>query len=99
MYDGCIFPYSICKRLTKLDLSRQTIYNSSMLNIKISSKVKESAWKDLKHLASEQNRNISSVLTEAVEEYIQRKRLRPVVLAHLEESMEQNEELGRLLAK
>ena len=80
-------------------MSRRTICNFSMPNIKISSKVKDSAWKDLKHLASEQNKSISSVLTEAVEEYIQRKRLRPAVLAHLEESMEQNEELGRLLAK
>ena len=70
-----------------------------MHSIKISSKVEESAWKDLKFLAAEQNRNISSVLTEAIEEYIQRKRIRPVVLAHLDKSMEQNEELGRLLAK
>ena len=70
-----------------------------MPNIKISSKVEESAWRGLKFLAAEQNRSISSVLTEAVEEYIQRKRLRPVVLAHLEQSIEKNEELGRLLAK
>jgi len=70
-----------------------------MHSIKISSKVEESTWKDLKFLAAEQNRNISSVLTEAIEEYIQRKRIRPVVLAHLDNSMEQNEELGRLLAK
>ncbi len=70
-----------------------------MHSIKISSKVEESTWKDLKFLAAEQNRNISSVLTEAIEEYIQRKRIRPVVLAHLDNSMEQNEELGKLLAK
>lgn len=36
-----------------------------MPNIKISSKVEESAWQSLKFLAAEQNRNISSVLTEA----------------------------------
>ena len=70
-----------------------------MHSIKISSKVEESTWKDLKFFAAEQNRNISSVLTEAIEEYIQRKRIRPVVLAHLDNSMEQNEELGKLLAK
>ena len=86
-------------RLTSLDMSRQNSYNYCMPNIKISSKVEESAWQSLKFLAAEQNRNISSVLTEAVEEYIQRKRLRPVVLAHLEQSMEKNEELGKLLAK
>ena len=75
-------------------MSRQKSYNYCMSNIKISSKVEESAWHDLKFLAAEQNRNISSVLTEAVEEYIQRKRLRPVVLAHLEQSMEKKRGIG-----
>ena len=52
-----------------------------------------------KSLAKEQHQNVSGLLTEAIREYVKRKRVRPVVLTHLEASMEQNEELGKLLAK
>jgi len=38
-------------------------------------------------------------LTEAISEYVRRKRVRPEVLNHLENSMDQNEELGKLLAR
>ena len=70
-----------------------------MQNIKISSKVDEVVWNDLKSLAKEQHQNVSGLLTEAIREYVERKRVRPAVLTHLETSMEQNEELGKLLAK
>ena len=70
-----------------------------MKNIKISSKVDEVVWQDLKALAQERHQNVSGLLTDAIREYVQRKRIRPVVLTHLESSMEQNEELGKLLAR
>ena len=70
-----------------------------MQNIKISSKVDEAVWNDLKSLAKEQHQNVSGLLTEAIREYVKRKRVRPAVLTLLEASMEQNEELGKLLAK
>ncbi len=70
-----------------------------MATVKISSKVEEEVWLDLKKLASESHRNISGVLTEAIEDYVNRRRVRPVVMACLEDSMEENEELGRLLAE
>ena len=70
-----------------------------MQNIKISSKVDEVIWNDLKSLAKEQHQNVSGLLTEAIREYVERKRVRPAVLTHLETSMEQNQELGKLLAK
>ena len=70
-----------------------------MQSIKISSKVDEVVWNDLKSLAKEQHQNVSGLLTEAIREYVTRKRVRPAVLTHLEASMEQNEELGKLLAK
>jgi len=70
-----------------------------MSNIKVSSKVDESAWEDLKQLASESHQNISGVLTEAITEYVSRRRVRPLVLSELEQSMQENEELGKLLAK
>jgi predicted transcriptional regulator len=70
-----------------------------MQNIKISSKVDEVVWKDLKALAQEQHQNVSGLLTEAIREYIKRKRVRPEVLTHLDDSMQENNELGKLLAQ
>ena len=70
-----------------------------MAAIKISSKVEEKVWKDLKDLAEESHQNVSGLLTEAIEEYVQRRRVRPIVLQHLEDSIELNETLGELLAR
>jgi predicted transcriptional regulator len=66
--------------------------------VKISSKVDEKVWRDLKSLADDMHQNVSGLLTEAIQEYVARRRVRPVVLRHLEKSMDENEELGRLLA-
>jgi predicted transcriptional regulator len=70
-----------------------------MQSIKISSKVDEDTWNELKALASETHQNLSGLLTEAIQDYVRRKRVRPEVLKHLEQSMTENEELGKLLAK
>ena len=70
-----------------------------MAAIKISSKVEEAVWEDLKALAAENDRNVSGVLTEAIADYVRRHRVRPEVLSHLEDSIRENEELGRLLAQ
>ena len=70
-----------------------------MHSIKISSKVDEATWNDLKALAAETHQNVSGLLTEAIREYVSRKRVRPVVLQHLEQSIADNEALGRLLAE
>lgn len=70
-----------------------------MAPIKISSKVDEKAWNALRQLAEESHQSISGLLTEAVVEYLQRRRVRPEVLTHLENSMRDNDALGRLLAK
>ena len=70
-----------------------------MQNIKISSKVDEAVWGELKALAKEQHQNVSGLLTEAISEYVKRKRIRPEVLSHLEDSIAQNDELGKLLAQ
>lgn len=71
----------------------------TMSTIKISSKVEESVWNDLKDLANESHRNVSGLLTEAIADYVRRHRVRPEVMDHLEASIEENEELGRLLAE
>ena len=70
-----------------------------MTAVKMSSKIDEKVWDDLKSLASETHQNVSGLLSEAVKEYVQRRRVRPAVLRHLENSVEENEELGRLLAQ
>jgi predicted transcriptional regulator len=70
-----------------------------MASIKISSKVDEETWNDLKSLANETHNNISGLLTEAIADYVRRRRVRPDVLKHLQKSISENEELGRLLAQ
>ena len=70
-----------------------------MAAIKISSKVEEVTWNELRALAEESHQSISGLLTEAIADYVRRRRVRPVVLDHLESSIADNEELGRLLAQ
>ena len=70
-----------------------------MAAIKISSKVEEQVWEELRMLAKESHQNVSGLLTEAISDYLQRRRVRPVVLYHLSDSMTENDELGHLLAK
>jgi predicted transcriptional regulator len=70
-----------------------------MAAIKISSKVEESVWHDLRALADESNQNVAGLLTEAIRDFVARRRVRPEVLVHLEDSIRENEELGELLAR
>lgn len=70
-----------------------------MATVKISSKVEESVWNDLKALSEETHQNISGLLSEAIADYVRRHRIRPEVLRHLENSVDENEELGRRLAE
>ena len=70
-----------------------------MAKIKVSSKVEQRDWEALQALARESNQSIAGMLSEAVAEYVARKRLRPEVMTHLEDSMDENEELGKLLAR
>lgn len=70
-----------------------------MAAIKVSSKVDAVVWEDLKDLADESHQNISGLLTEAIREYVQRRRVRPIVKRHLENSIAENRKLGRLLAR
>ena len=70
-----------------------------MATIKISSKVEAQVWEELRSLAKESHQNVSGLLTEAISDYLQRRRVRPAVLEHLSDSMTENDELGQLLAK
>jgi len=70
-----------------------------MAKIKISSKVEQREWEALQAIAYESKQSIAGLLSEAVADYVRKRRLRPMVLSHLEDSMNENEELGRRLAK
>ena len=67
--------------------------------VQISSKMDEKIWRDLKSFAGDTHQNVSGLLTEAVREFLERRRVRPVVLENLKRSMDENEELGELLAR
>lgn len=68
------------------------------MSIKIKFKVDPSTWKEIRGLARESHRGVSEVLTDAIREYVRRHRMRLEVLDHLEDSISENEELGRRLA-
>jgi hypothetical protein len=70
-----------------------------MTTVKISSKVEEKVWDEFRQAANESHKNISGMLTEAISEYLERRRIRPVVRDHLADSIRENEELGKLLAQ
>lgn len=70
-----------------------------MTAVKISSKVEEEVWNELRLHANESNRSVSGILTDAIREYLERRRVRPRVLRHLEDSIRDNQELGKRLAE
>ena len=83
-------------KLTSHDTSIILLFMST---IKISSKVESAVWEEFRALAKESHQNISGLLTEAISDYVRRKRIRPVVLDHLADSINENDKLGKLLAK
>ena len=70
-----------------------------MPSIKISSKVEQAEWQALQELARESHQSISGLLTEAISDYVRKRRLRPSVMDHLEDSLAENEDLGQRLAE
>lgn len=70
-----------------------------MTKIKISSKVEQREWEALQAIAYESNQSIAGLLSEAVADYVRKRRLRPEVLSHLEDSINDNETLGYRLAE
>lgn len=73
--------------------------NANSKKIKISSKVEETSWRKLQALAAESNQSISGLLTEAVDEYVWRRRVRPEVMEQLKRSTDAHPLLGKLLAE
>ena len=70
-----------------------------MAAIKTGSIVEKEQWLALQDLAKESHQSISGLLTEVISDFVRKRRLRPVVLDHLEKSVTENEELGKRLAE
>jgi hypothetical protein len=66
---------------------------------KFATQIEEKVLKDLRSFVKESDRSISSVVTDAVAEYLQRSRLRPVFQKALDEVLDENTELLKRLAK
>ena len=59
----------------------------------------EKVLKDLKTYVNEADRSISSVVTEAVSEYLKRSKLRPAFRNAMDEILDDHQELLKRLAK
>lgn len=70
-----------------------------MKAIKFATQIDEKVLKDLKSYANETDRSISSVVSEAVAEYLQRSKLRPAFRSAMDEILDEHEELLTRLAK
>lgn len=66
---------------------------------KFATQIDEKVLKELKLYTLQTDRSISSVVTEAVAEYIQRAQLRPAFRKAMEEVMDEHSELLERLAK
>lgn len=70
-----------------------------MKAIKFATQLDEKVLKDLKSYISQTDRSISSVVTEAVAEYLQRAKLRPAFRNAMDEVLDDHQELLKRLAK
>jgi len=66
---------------------------------KFATQIDEKVLKDLKSYTNETDRSISSVVTEAVAEYLQRSKFRPAFRNAMDEILDDHEELLKRLAK
>ena len=66
---------------------------------KFATQIDETALEELKSYAKSTGRSISFVVTQAVEEYLQRARIRPAFRNAMSEILEDNTELLKRLAK
>ncbi len=67
--------------------------------VKFATQIDKDVLQDLKQFAKQTDRNISSVVTEAVADYLQKVKLRPAFTAAMDEVLNDHEELLSRLAK
>ncbi|OFZ18110.1 MAG: hypothetical protein A2Z20_06065 [Bdellovibrionales bacterium RBG_16_40_8] len=66
---------------------------------KFATQIDEKVLKDLKNYVKKEDRTISSVVTEAVAEYLHRSKLRPAFRSAMDEILDEHQELLKRLAK
>lgn len=66
---------------------------------KFATQIDETVLKDLKSFVKQSDRSISSVVSEAVAEYIHRAKLRPAFRTAMDEVLDEHSELLKRLAK
>ncbi len=66
---------------------------------KFATQIDEKVLKDLKSYTKAADRSISSVVSDAVAEYLQRSKLRPAFRSAMSEVLDEHEELLKRLAK
>lgn len=66
---------------------------------KFATQIDEDVLKDLKSYVKQADRSISSVVTEAVAEYLQRSKVRPAFRNAMDEILDEHAELLKRLAK
>jgi uncharacterized membrane protein YheB (UPF0754 family) len=66
---------------------------------KFATQIDEDVLAELKSYVKEANRSISSVVTDAVAEYLQRSKMRPAFRSAMDEVLDEHEELLKRLAK
>ena len=66
---------------------------------KFSTQIDEAVLKDLKEYASSSDHSISKIVTDAVAEYLQKIKVRPVFRNAMDEVIEENKDLLERLAK
>lgn len=68
-------------------------------SVKFATQIDEKVLKDLKSYAEQCHQTISSVVSVAVSEYIDRARLKPAFRRAMDDVLDENEELLKRLAK
>ena len=66
---------------------------------KFATQIDETVLEHLKKYASETDKNIGTIVTEALADYLQKVRVRPVFLSAMNDVLDENEELLKRLAK
>ncbi len=59
----------------------------------------DKVWKEFKDLSNQTHQNLSGMLTDALREYINRRKIRPKFLQNMQDSLHEHQKLGKLLAK
>ena len=67
--------------------------------IKFATQVDEKVLKDLKAFAQENHKNISGIVSDALNDYLKKVKIRPAFLKAIDAVLDENDELLRRLAK